>query len=230
MKMTWAQTLPASAYARAISSTAEIDAAANQLARIREQYQVTSVAAAGARDRIIKSWERCRSMSLDPKANAPVIRADTEELRAASELLVRAADPILALLTDALADTGYLVILADACGLVLNVAGELRARLSAADVGVVPGADWSEASAGTNAVGTAIADRRAIQLLAGEHFCDAPQNLTCTGAPIYMPEGREIGAVLAVTGNYRLVRSQLIDVVMQGALDVEDQLSASLRY
>ncbi|HYZ17538.1 MAG TPA: hypothetical protein VE591_14100 [Candidatus Acidoferrum sp.] len=221
--------MPASAYALAISSSSEIDGAANELARIRDDYQVTGVAAAGARERIIKSWERCRAMRVDPRAKEPLIRRDPEELRCTNELLLRASDPILTLLADALADTGYLVVLADASGHVLHVAGELRARLSSADAGIVPGADFSEASAGTNAVGTAIADRRALQLLAGEHFCDVAQDLTCTAAPIYLPEGREIAGVLALSGNYRLVRSQLIDVAMQGALDVEDQLGASLR-
>lgn len=229
MKITWAQTLPASAYALAVSSSAEIDGAARQLAHIREEYQLTGVAAAGARDRIVKSWDRCRSMRLDPGVKAPVVRANPDQLRCANEPLLRAADPILALLADALAGTGYLLVLADACGRILHVAGELRARLASADVGIVPGADLSEASAGTNAVGTAIADRRAVQLLAGEHFCEGGQDLTCTGGPIYLPHDREIVGVLAVSGNYRLVRSDLIDVVMQSALDVEDQLNLETR-
>lgn len=228
MKITFAQALPPSAYARAITSSAEIDAAANELAHIRENYQANGVAVAGARDRIIKSWERCRSMSLDPAAQQPTVQVDPSELRSANEQLLRAADPILKMLADAFAGTGYVVLLTDECGRLVNVAGYLRARLSCADHGIAPGADLSEKSMGTNAVGTVIADGRALQMLAGEHLCDLAQRLTCTGAPIFRAQGREVAGVLSLSGNYRLLRSELIDVVMQSALDVEDHLAGNV--
>jgi two-component system sensor histidine kinase KdpD len=132
------------------------------------------------------------------------------------------------MLADALVGTGYIVLLTDQHGRLVDVAGELQARLSCSERGIEPGADLSEQSTGTSAVGTVIADGRALQMLAGEHFCDLGQNRTCTGAPFFRGEGREVGGVLCLSGDYRLLRSELIDVVMQGALDVEDQLAGSV--
>ena len=37
--------------------------------------------------------------------------------------------------------------------------------------------DWSEAAAGTNALGTAIADGHVVQLLGAEHYCSGWQDL-----------------------------------------------------
>lgn len=102
--------------------------------------------------------------------------------------------------------------------------GDRAARARLADLGFAAGADCSEASAVTNAIGTAIADRPPLQLLAGEHFCEAGQQLTCTAAPIYLAKTRGIAAVLGITGDYRLVRSHLIDIVTLCALEIEEKI------
>jgi transcriptional regulator of acetoin/glycerol metabolism len=225
--MRWAKALPRSAYALAISSPAEIDAAASELGRIREDYHADGTVVTEARHRIVKSWDRCRELRVDPLTKMAPAGIDVDELRDENERLLRAAEPILALLDQLLAGSGYVVVLADPRGRVLNIFGDLRARRRAAVVGFAPGANCSEASVGTNAIGTAIADRRPLQLLAGEHFCDAGQRVTCTAAPVYVPGTREIAGVLDITADYRLVRSHLIDVVLQSALEIEQRLMSA---
>jgi sigma-54 dependent transcriptional regulator, acetoin dehydrogenase operon transcriptional activator AcoR len=222
--MNWAKALPSSAYSRAISSSAEIDAAAIQLGRIREDYHADGTALAGARYRIIQSWNRCRQLGVDPDKKEATVYFDVDALRVANEELLRVAEPVLERLTQVLADTGYVVVLTDPHGLLMTISGDRAARVRVAGLGFAPGADCSEASAGTNAIGTAIADRRPLQLLAGEHFCEAGQRVTCTAAPIYRPKTRDIAAVLDITGHYRLVRSHLIDIVTLGALEIEEKL------
>ena len=61
------------------------------------------------------------------------------------------------LLVDDATDAGLLVAVSDAAGRLLWVEGEHRLRTRAEAMHFVAGADWSEAEAGTNAPGTALA-------------------------------------------------------------------------
>jgi transcriptional regulator of acetoin/glycerol metabolism len=116
-------------------------------------------------------------------------------------------------------------VLTDGTGTILDLRcnSDLRRKLEriAFECGVV----WSEASAGTNAIGTALTDDRPLQLMAAEHYCDGWQDLTCTAAPIHDPETGEIIGVLDITGDYRLVRPQLLGTIVQYALEIEERLA-----
>jgi transcriptional regulator with XRE-family HTH domain len=217
---------PTTAYAAAVRSPAEIDEAAYELARIREHYHGgLDTDGSRARPRVLSSWERCRMLGVDPnRKRAPMVH-DLAELRATNERFLRAADPVLVHLADQFAGTGYVIVVTDPYGHLLDLAGDLDTRRRLARIEFEPGGDWSEAAVGTNAVGTAIADGRPFQLLAAEHFCDAPQALTCTAAPVWIPRTRLMAGVLDITGPYELVRPHLIGVIMQAALDIEERLA-----
>lgn len=213
------------AYAVPVSSPAEIDAKAYEFARVRDLYHSGQAAVAVMRPRVLRSWERCRELGVDPNIKSAPIRADSDVLRTANERLLRAAEPILGRLVDAFSGTGYAVIMSDAHGNVLVLASDPDVRRRLFRHGIVPGADWSEAAIGTNAVGTAILDRRPLQLLGAEHFCDAPVSFTCTAAPIYAPGTAEVVGVLDITGSYTLVRPHLVGLVMGAALEIEESLA-----
>ncbi|MDQ6661334.1 MAG: ATP-binding protein, partial [Chloroflexota bacterium] len=93
-----------------------------------------------------------------------------------------------------------------------------------ARIDFVPGGNWSEAAAGTNAIGTALADGHVVQLMASEHYCDGWQDLTCTAAPIRHPLTGDVIGILDVTGNYRLIRSFLTGSLAAAALEIEQKL------
>jgi transcriptional regulator with XRE-family HTH domain len=217
---------PPTAYAAAIGSPAEIDAAVDTLARVREQYHRTGNAlGAPARSRIIASWDRSRALGVDHTQKTAPFCDCLDDHRAANERLLRAADSIIAHLADEFADTGYVVVIADAEGRMLEIAGDRDAQRFLAKNAFASGGVMSEAALGTNAIGTSLADRRPLQLLGAEHFCDAGVRLTCTAAPICDPATREIVGVLDVTGPSKLVRPYLIGVVMQAALEIEERLA-----
>src|SRR5260370_37713598 len=100
-------------------------------------------------------------------------------------------------LTDFLADSGYVIVLSDAKGCLLDVLGDAGIRRRLARIDFVPGGDWSEAAAGTNAIGTALADRHVVQLMAAEPYCAGWTNLTCTAAPIPHPFSGDDTGVLS---------------------------------
>ena len=212
-----------------IASPSEIERTARSLMELRDRFLSTGSSNAElARPLIRRSWARCRELHVDASRRfAPLaITRDAQlgELRDANEPLLRAALPVVERLADQLADSGYVVVLADSGGCILHLAGDRDVQRRLARIDFVPGGDWSEAAAGTNAIGTAVADRRTVQLMAAEHFCDGWTNLTCTAAPIRDPLTGKILGILDITGDYRLIRAHLTNVLGLCALEIVERL------
>jgi two-component system sensor histidine kinase KdpD len=212
-----------------IASLSDIEQTARQLAQIRESFLATG-ATGGALPRpvIRDSWERCRALEVNATRSLALFSAPADsqiaELRAASAPLLAAARPVLARLRGQLGDVGYVVALSDAEGRLLEIDGNRERMRRLARKGLLPGSDWSEAAAGTNAIGTALATGRVVQLLAAEHYCEGWQDVTCTAAPILHPGTGQIAGVLDITGDYRLVRPFLTGVLAVAAFEVQQNL------
>lgn len=217
-----------------IASSSEIEHTALQLKTTREEFLTTGILPQHPpRPMILESWRRCRTMQVNPSLRyAPLAvthEVQLSHLREASQLLMRAARPVMSHLSDFLADSGYVIVLSDADGCLLEVIGDAGVRRNLARIDFVPGGDWSEAAAGTNALGTAIADGHVVQLLGAEHYCSGWQDLTCTAAPIRHPLSGEIMGTLDVTGNYRLIRPFLSSFIAAMALQVQQEMRELLR-
>ncbi|TBW36460.1 sigma-54-dependent Fis family transcriptional regulator [Siculibacillus lacustris] len=147
---------------------------------------------------IRRSWERCAALGLDMArlpAIEPLSGGALRESRERNERLRRAARAeLLALHHDARA-SGGIVILTDAEGLVLDTAGSPDFAEKAARVALRPGVAWREAATGTNAIGTAIAERREISVVGAEHFFEMHRVLTCTAMPILDARGETVGVL-----------------------------------
>src|SRR2546429_8887918 len=216
-----------------IASPSEIEHTARQLRAIREGFLTPgSLATHSPPSLILDSWQPCHPMNVNPSRRcAPLAIAresQLHQLREANEWLVRATRSVMDRLTNFLADSGYVVVLSDAKGRLLDVLGDVGIRRRLARIDFVPGGNWSEAAAGTNAIGTALADRHVVQLMAAEHYCDGWQDLTCTAAPIRHPFTGEVLGVLDVTGDYRLIRSFLTNSLAAAALEVQQELRTLL--
>src|SRR5256885_2395221 len=216
-----------------IASPSEIEHTARQLTTVRNEFLTTGILTLRSpRPIILNSWQRCNVLHVNPaRRYAPLAIAresQLQNLREANEILVRATRSVLDYLTDFLAASGYVVVLSDAKGRLLDVLGDATIRRRLARIDFVPGGDWSEAAAGTNAIGTALADGHGVQLMAAEHYCDGWTDLTCTAAPIRHPFTGEVMGVLDVTGDYRLIRSFLTNSLAAAALEVQQELCTLL--
>jgi DNA-binding XRE family transcriptional regulator len=213
-----------------IGSLSEIEHTAKRLASLRATFLSEGDAQSlPVRARIVNSWTRCLAAGIDAaQRTAPLCftrDAELAELREENERLLRAARGVVAYLTTELADSGYAVVLVDRKGCILELTGDADVRRRLERLMFLPGGLWSEAAAGTNAVGTALADGRPFQLLAGEHFCDGWQDYSCTAAPIRDPRSFEIVGLIDITGNYKLIRSHLLPLIMQCAFLIEEELT-----
>ena len=108
---------------------------------------------------LLRSWERCRQAGLAPQEHAafdPVERSHLSLLLEQERALIEAAKPALDELAGAVSDAGYAVLLTDARGRVLAVAGDLKQRSTHMRKAFRPGIDVSEAAIGTSAMTDAV--------------------------------------------------------------------------
>lgn len=109
--------------------------------------------------------------------------------------MVRVATPKLDTLYQLVGSSGCGVLLTDSDGVVLDM------RVAEGDVsifeswGLSPGSDWSEASEGTNGIGTCITEARRVIIHRDDHFHARNTAMSCMDAPIFGTEGELIGAL-----------------------------------
>ncbi|MGE6331548.1 sigma-54-dependent Fis family transcriptional regulator [Stenotrophomonas sp. NPDC077659] len=156
-------------------------------------------------DAILQSWRRCQRQGLSVDARpevAPVPELSLRELRQRRERLWRLARPELEGLAGSLSSSDGIVLLTDEEGWVLDAEGSNSFLDRAGQVALMPGVRWDEGTVGTNAIGTAIVEGRALQVRGGEHFFAPHGILTCSATPIFDPFGQRVG-VLDISGDAR---------------------------
>ncbi len=116
-----------------------------------------------------------------------------------SEALRQSCRPEIEALHAEAQATGSLVILTDADGLILDTLGSDSFAGRAAQVALRPGVPWSESLTGTNAIGTALIERRPVEVRGAEHYFEPHRILSCAAMPILGADGTVLG-VLDLTG------------------------------
>lgn len=94
-----------------------------------------------------------------------------------------------------LASSGCGVLLTDADGIVLELRAADGDGRAFDGWGLCPGADWSEASEGTNGIGTCIAEARRVTIHRDDHFHARNTAMSCIDAPVFGPDGTLAGAL-----------------------------------
>jgi hypothetical protein len=182
---------------------------------------------------IADSWLRSRDAGVDPtgrQAAPSVVEHHGARALWASHPLAVAAPVIEECMTLASVEADQLMVVSDADGMLLSVRGDARLRSRAADdMNFVEGALWSEAGAGTNAVGTALAAEHAVQVFAAEHFTEPVQRWTCAAAPVTDPDTGRLLGIIDLTGDISSVHPASLSVVIATARAVEELLRRGLR-
>jgi transcriptional regulator of acetoin/glycerol metabolism len=177
---------------------------------------------------ILRSWRRCAERGFDSHvrpAIEPVGPIELRELHERNERLIRLCRPELEALTIEARDTGGLAILTDGAGFVLDAVGDASFAGKAAGVALRPGVRWAEASTGTNAIGTALVERRAVEVRGAEHYFEPHRILSCAAAPILDPRGAMVGA-LDFSGRAEIALSHALSLVRMGVDQIEHRMFA----
>lgn len=175
-------------------------------------------------------WMRARALG------APARGADAACGLGKSALAVRRErfSPVLVRANDVLGDAiteanrrGFAVALADQEGFILRSWGAQSFEERGLRAGFTEGSCWSEAARGTNAIGTALAERTSVAVLGRAHYASDAQGLVCYAAPIRDPLSGSVG-VLDFTGPFAAADPLLGVLVESLATSLESSLLAEV--
>lgn len=181
--------------------------------------------------RIHQSWSRCAD--LDPQLLAdpdPLPRADLSLKIETHQLLLQYAEPSLSALGALVGSTNGIAVLADPSGLILHERGNPGFLDKAQRIALRAGVSWAESRRGTNAIGTALHDGRAVRVHGAEHFLARNNILSCHAAPIFSPTGEILG-ILDLSGPANALYHYALPLVQRMAQGIGNQIlfSSSLR-
>ncbi|SEQ41464.1 Transcriptional regulator of acetoin/glycerol metabolism [Solimonas aquatica] len=175
---------------------------------------------------ILRSWIRCAGLGLEESRAPRLEPLNARELREAcerNEALRRLCRPELEWLHAEARGTESIVVLTDAQGLVLDTVGSVDFADRAAQVALRPGVSWQEGMTGTNAIGTALVERRPVEVRGGEHYFSPHRILSCYAAPIIDPQGQLAGA-LDLSGNANVPHLHALGMVRLAVDQIEHRL------
>jgi GAF domain len=174
---------------------------------------------------IADSWARSLAGGVDPDQVAVQSGDDNVGRAREAHPLAPALPMIRRLLVEDASGSGVIVAVSAANGTLMWVEGDRVARRRAEAMNFVPGADWSEHGAGTNAPGTALAVDQEVQILGSEHFSRAVQPWSCTAVPIHDPATGTLVGAIDLTGRSQVASKQALALVRATAVAVENHLA-----
>ncbi|CAM5314751.1 GAF domain-containing protein [Streptomyces narbonensis] len=176
--------------------------AARLLHRVRDEVLAGRTPPIAPRAVIDASWQRMARLGLDPDqgTSSVLLQRDELEQRRRSTLLAEVMQTLSGGLAG-IADTSLqIMVVTDEHGRVLWRQGNLAVLRQANGICLEEGAAWSEHATGTNAVGTALAMGRAVQVHSAEHYVHTLHNWTCAAAPVHDPRDQRLLGILDVSG------------------------------
>ncbi len=183
------------------------------------------------------SWRRCQTAHVDPGRNQAPPPLSDDSLH----LLFREHDELLTAGTSAMAharqfldETGTVMVLTTQDGIVLNLEGDPATSAAAAErIRMMPGSSWSEATVGTNAIGTALAIGQPVQIHSAEHYCAGIKRWTCSATVVRDPYNNAILGAIDVSGLNSTYNRHSLALVVTTASRIESRLARremELRY
>jgi hypothetical protein len=199
---------------------------ARLLARVHDALLSGDVPPARPRRLVERSWRRVRSHGVSPDLGdppGPVGPAEVEQRRVASPL-IRVLPELRASLTSVAEDARHVMVITDAEGVLLWREGSPAVRHRADRLGFTEGANWSEGSVGTNAIGTALAEAAPVQIFSAEHFVRSHHVWTCTACPVHDPRTGGLLGVVDVSGPVETVHPTTVALVCTAVKLAESSL------
>jgi hypothetical protein len=188
---------------------------AHLLHRTHEAMLTGHTLPAAPRGVVARSWTRMQADGHDPdraSAGDPVGVDDVERRRRASPL--HGVLPGLRASLAAVADEAqHIMVVTDADGVVLWRDGCNGVRHRADVLGFTEGATWTETAVGTNAIGTAMVERAAVQLFSAEHYQRSLHSWTCTAAPVHDPRTGALLGIVDISGPAATVHPAAVALV-----------------
>lgn len=145
------------------------------------------------------SWQRSLPLALLQHTSLPRYDEYTTRLAWESSPLYQAATPELADIVQLGKENALVATLTDPQGTLLWTTASQSMQTFTENIHFLPGTNWSEAKAGTNAVALALAERQPCTVFATEHLLPAWHNVVCYAAPVIHPQSGQLLGVLDIS-------------------------------
>lgn len=176
------------------------------------------------------SWARSGGYGLRQEDALPDALICTAELRdrlEANARLLTFSRPVIENLFRQIDCPSSTLLLTDGDGMILSAIGDTGFLDRATRVALCPGAQWSESTMGTNAIGTALTTRQVVTIDGSQHFLARNRFLTCIATPIFSPTGG-IAGILDISTDARANLSHADALLRTTAECIEHRLVESL--
>jgi sigma-54 dependent transcriptional regulator, acetoin dehydrogenase operon transcriptional activator AcoR len=137
-----------------------------------------------------------------------------------NQRLITIASPFIELLQNFVSDSGFIIMLTDERGCILEMGGHEQTIKETQAQGLVHGAYMCEESIGANAISIALADNKPIQITASEHYIRLFHDWSCSAAPIHNEKGQLIGCI-NLSGKIDKVYPHILGLVVASAKAIE---------
>ncbi|BCJ88155.1 sigma-54-dependent Fis family transcriptional regulator [Effusibacillus dendaii] len=191
-----------------------------------QQFVLNRETRVNVRKEILDSWQRCRQLGISHELDQVASHISSDEFikrREKNEVLLAAAVPVMEELYNHLKGGGYLLLLADADGYLIEMMADAKAQQICDRGGISPGARWMEDNVGSTGLSIALRTRTAMATSATEHFCTAFRIWDCSACPIYV-DGEFMGVFdVCRVGPGNDIR-ELFTLAVSGARAVAERL------
>ncbi|GAB7053305.1 MULTISPECIES: sigma-54-dependent Fis family transcriptional regulator [unclassified Paenibacillus] len=191
-----------------------------------QQFVLKGEADANIRKEVLDSWYRCRQIGISYELDQVASHIGRDEFidkRKKNEELLAAAIPVMEEMYSYLKGGGYLLLLADADGYLIEMMADAKAQHVCDRGGITPGARWMEDNVGSTGLSIALRTRMAIATSANEHYCTAFRVWDCSACPIFV-DGEYMGVFdICRVGPGNDIR-ELYTLAVSGARSVAERL------
>lgn len=162
----------------------------------REFVNTGKIRSSSVRPEIAESWRRCVRAGVDPYGGVCkniLQREELENLLQRNRELIDISRPFLYKLYKFLKGSNFVVMLANAEGVIMEFFGDPYMDEEASMINFMKGGNWKEEYVGSTTIGIITRIKKPIQMTGAEHFCKKSHMWTCSAAPIFNATGDMIG-------------------------------------
>ena len=153
-----------------------------------------------------------------------VIESNTHQL---GELLVKTSVPYIEELLFTLGrEKGYVLMISDNKGVIIELFGDEESLETLKISGIQKGISLNEKDAGTNAVGAALKNEQAKQVLGNDHQLSSLKPLVCSAAPVFDANNQLLGSI-CLAAKIAITHPHTFGLVISTAKAIENKIHNS---
>lgn len=176
---------------------------------------------------VLQRWQRAQTLGASAQgltAEEILHRGESLQLRREQvESIQHVGSDILERTAARLATKDFVTLFADREGVIVKTMGGGSFANGARNMRLIDGAQWNEASRGTNALGVSLAEGQPAAVIGRAHYGKLYHSLCCYAAPIRDADGNIIGTIDATSAAHNADPSVMV-IVSSAAQAIEELL------